>query len=105
MIDGMWLDWDDPGVGRRESGKKQSRAYLCAEKNVGLQSGREQRLPVLATESMFNRYFQHSPSWVATFSLHMITRANNLCLLAGAAEQRLFPRPYRSNTRGSIAEY
>jgi hypothetical protein len=86
----MIQGWEDGNLGRNKV------EHICVRKRTwDFHLGREQRLPVLATESMFNRYFQPSPSWDATFSLHMITRANNLCLLAGAAEQRFFPRPYR----------
>jgi hypothetical protein len=87
MIDGMRLGWDDPGVDGKDLGEKQSRAYLRAVKNVGLRSGREQGFPVLATESMFNRYLQPSPRRVDTSSL---TRSLERI---PCTEQQLFPRP------------
>lgn len=50
MIDGMGPDWDDPGAEGRNSGEKQTRAYLRAPQKVGLTFDGGQRFPVLATE-------------------------------------------------------
>jgi hypothetical protein len=95
----MIQGWEGRDLGRNKV------EHICVRKRTwDFVLGGEQRFPVLATESMFNRYFQPSRRWIATSSLHTVTRANTPCLLAGATEQHFLPRPCYGKHQRSIQD-